>query len=175
MFPLETSFGVISFDWKKTRACQKKPTTFGNGNLETLKPWNSSIRFSIRWHFSHEAVEETITEVHLCTVDLAERVLPALQKIGASALGFAVVSGSGEMDVGKMRWGCWGWTIAGTYCWRNLPGCNLCCRCMPKQSKILMWNPNVLQLVASASIDSFCFQAKRQTAAGLSIPNGDQC
>jgi len=48
----------------------------------------------------HEAVEETITEVHLCTVDLAERVLPALQKIGASALGFALVSGSGEMDVG---------------------------------------------------------------------------
>ena len=39
-----------------------------------------------------KAVEETITEVHLCTVDLAERVLPALQKIGASALGFAVVS-----------------------------------------------------------------------------------
>ena len=50
----------------------------------------------------HEAVEETITEVHLCTVDLAERVLPALQKIGASALGFALVSGSGERvrDVG---------------------------------------------------------------------------
>jgi len=37
-------------------------------------------------------VEEAVIEVHLCAVDLAERVLPALQKIGASALGFAVVS-----------------------------------------------------------------------------------
>lgn len=52
-------------------------------------------------------MEETITEVHLCTVDLAERVLPALQKIGASALGFAVVSGSGEQltDVGVVALG----------------------------------------------------------------------
>ena len=37
-------------------------------------------------------MEEAVVEVHLCAVDLAERVLPALQKIGASALGFAVVS-----------------------------------------------------------------------------------
>ena len=29
-------------------------------------------------------------------------------------------------------------------------------------AKTLMFHPNVLQLVASASIDSFCFQAKRQ-------------
>jgi len=37
-------------------------------------------------------VESAVIEVHVCAVDLAERVLPALQKIGASALGFAVVS-----------------------------------------------------------------------------------
>ena len=83
---------------EKTQACQKDPTTFGNGNLETLKLFTV---FSIRCIFRFEAVEETITEVHLCTVDLAERVLPALQKIGASALGFALVSGSGEMDGGE--------------------------------------------------------------------------
>ena len=39
-----------------------------------------------------EDVEKAVIDVHLCAVDLAERVLPALQKIGASALGFAVVS-----------------------------------------------------------------------------------
>ena len=31
-------------------------------------------------------------EVHLCAVDLAERVLPALQGIGVISFGFAVVS-----------------------------------------------------------------------------------
>lgn len=66
-------------------------------------------------------MEETITEVHLCTVDLAERVLPALQKIGASALGFALVSGSGERNG---RGGCIGVVVGAVklqvyrYSWR---------------------------------------------------------